>query len=650
MPDMNGRAMARLEARFAPATVDDEARTVEVTFTTGAPVARRDYWTGESWVEELEVSERAMDLTRLNAGAPFLNSHRGWDLGDVIGVVERAWIEGKEGRATLRFSDREEVAPIFADVRAGILRNISVGYSVSEWKESKRDDGTRVKRGIRWQPAEISLVPIPADASAQVRAADAPPAHGTTIIINTQESRMADPVTNAPADPALNAPVITAPAVNEDQVRAAERTRIATLRAAGEVAGSILERGAIAEVETQAVSEGWSPERFRAALLDKAVAGGQRVVAPTLTPVSQMGRSGDDPTAIAVAMATALAVRAMPKLAAEQPDQRWREFASLRPTDMLIELAAARGERVGPRDRMALIERAFHTTSDFPMLLENAGNKMLESGYAAAAPSYRTFFGQRSFNDFKAHKFLTAGDFPALAELAEGGEITSGTISEKRESITAKTYAKGIAVTRQMLINDDLGAFSEFGTMIGRRVADQENALAYALVNSATGNGPTLAEGAAAVFTTGRGNKAAAGSAISEAALDAGYAGMMGMTSLDGIKLNVQPAILLTGAAYRGTAIRYTTRLIQPDSGANVGLYSNLTPVSDANITGNRWYLFADPAAAPVYVYGYVNGATAPQVRVFSQVQGRDGMVVEVLHDFAVGAIDFRGGWFNAGA
>ena len=94
---------------------------------------------------------------------------------------------------------------------------------------------------------------------------------------------------------------------------------------------------------------------------------------------------------------------------------------------------------------------------------------------------------------------------------------------------------------------------------------------------------------------------------------------MMGMTSLDGIKLNVQPAILLTGAAYRGTAIRYTTRLIQPDSGANVGLYSNLTPVSDANITGNRWYLFADPAAAPVYVYGYVNGATAPQVRVFTR-------------------------------
>lgn len=653
MSEVADRMVQRLEARFAPSTYDADERTVEVVFTTGAPVTRRDYWTGETWIEELEVTERAVDLSRLSAGAPVLDSHRSWGLGDVLGVVERAWITGGEGRALLRFSPREEVAPILQDVRAGIIRNISVGYSVSEWKETKRDDGARVRRAVRWQPAEISLVSIPADASAQVRAAEAHPApHGNTH--NHMEGRMADPVPAAPETPApVNPPTPAAPAaVDAEQVRAAERTRIASIR---EVAGSvetILERAAISQAETQAVSEGWSAERFRAALLDLAVQGGEQVRAPALTPVSRMGRSGDDPAEIVTAMASAIAVRAMPSLARSQPNERWREFAELKPSDMLMELAAARGERVGPRDRARLIERAFHTTSDFPMLLESAGNKLLEAGYQAAAPTYRRFFARRNFNDFKPHKFLTAGDFPAPLEVPEGGEIKAGTISEKRESVTPRTYGRQFRVTRQMLINDDLGAFTDFGAMIGRRVADFENATAFALVNTASGDGPTLSTGNAAVFGTGAGraNKASAGGAISESTLDLGYAGMMAQTSLDGIKLNIQPAFLLTGAAYRGAAIRYTTRIVQPDSGQNVGLYSDLTPIADANIPGNRWYLFADPAAAPVYVYGYVGGQEGPMIRVHQWIPGTDGMAVELVHDFGVGAIDHRGGWFNPGA
>ena len=377
-----------------------------------------------------------------------------------------------------------------------------------------------------------------------------------------------------------------------------------------------------------------------------------KAAAPRIDPVVSVGKSYDAPDAVLEAMGTAIAARAMPAAAQRAGTDHWKKFAALRPSDMLMALAEARGERVSFRDRRRMVEAAFHTTSDFPMLLENAGNKMLEAGFAAATPSYRLFFAQRSFNDFKAHTFLTAGDFPALATLDEGGEITHGTISEKRERITPSTYARGIRVTRQMLVNDDLGAFSDFGTMIGRRVADYENSLAYALVNTASGDGPTLSTGNAAVFGTGasRLNKASSGAAIAEASLDLGYAAMMAQTSIDGIRLNLQPRLLLTGAAYRGAAIRFTTPIVQPDAGANVGLYDDLTPIADANITGNRWYLFADPAIAPVYVYGYVNGQTAPMIRVFNPLAGTDGIAVEVVHDFAVGAIDHRGGYFNAGA
>ena len=79
------------------ASVDTSARTVNVGFTTGAAVRRRR-WTGwDSAVpfdEILEVSRAAIDLSRLNAGAPALDSHSAWSSYSQVGVVERAWIDG----------------------------------------------------------------------------------------------------------------------------------------------------------------------------------------------------------------------------------------------------------------------------------------------------------------------------------------------------------------------------------------------------------------------------------------------------------------------------------------------------------------------------------------------------------------------------
>jgi hypothetical protein len=651
MSENRGSQAAQLEARFAPSSLDAGARTVEVVWSTGAPVLRRG-WDGD-YIEELDMAAASVDLSRLQAGAPVLNSHRGWNLGDVLGVVERAWLDGKEGRATLRFSERDEVAPIFEDIRAGILRNVSVGYEVSEWKESRRADGMKVRRAVRWQPAEISLVPVPADASAQVRAAEAPDAAPLGDLPATPSAARAaeEPTMANTAAPAqTDAPATVDPTEATRAAVQAERQRIADLRTAREQAERIGLAAAVAgAAERSAVESGATVDALRTILMERLAERDATIAAPTPRPTPiTMGRSGDDPAELIEAMATAIAVRAHPGIAGTA-NQRFREFASLRPSDMLMELAAARGERISPRQRPALVARAFHSSSDFPLLLENAGNKMLEAGFAAAAPTYRMFFAQRSFNDFKAHSFLTAGDFPALQPLTEGGTIALGTISEKRERITATTYARGVMVTRQMLVNDDLGAFTDFGTMIGRRVADYENALAYALLNTASGAGPTLIEGNAAVFTTGRGNRAAAAAAISETTLDAGYAGIMAHESLDRLKLNLQPRYLVTGPAYRGAALRFTraSGRVVPEQSVNVPLYDGLEPIADANITGNNWYLFADPNAAPVYAYGYVGGATAPSIRVQDPVPGRDGVSVEVVHDFAVGALGWRGAWFN---
>src|SRR5690242_6677680 len=96
-------------------SVDPEARTVELIFSTGAPVDRVDWWTGKRYVEKLSLKAGAIRLDRLNAGGPLLDSHSAYSLSDQIGVVVpgSATTDGKQARATVRFSKRDAVDPIF---------------------------------------------------------------------------------------------------------------------------------------------------------------------------------------------------------------------------------------------------------------------------------------------------------------------------------------------------------------------------------------------------------------------------------------------------------------------------------------------------------------------------------------------------------
>src|SRR5574343_1419207 len=116
--------------REAPVgTVDTEARTAELTWTTGAAVRRWSWSSGEEYWEELSLDPAHVRMDRLRNGAPLLDTHNAGSLTSVIGVVERAeLVPFMRGDATVRFSERAEVEPIFRDVQARIIRNVSHGY------------------------------------------------------------------------------------------------------------------------------------------------------------------------------------------------------------------------------------------------------------------------------------------------------------------------------------------------------------------------------------------------------------------------------------------------------------------------------------------------------------------------------------------
>ena len=156
---------------FERANVDEDSRTLTLSFSSEAPVER---WFG---TEVLSHSPESVDLTRLNSKAGLLANH---DLNDQIGVVESAKIENGRGIATVRFSKSERGEEFYQDVLDGIRSGVSVGYVIDEMEEKSE----RVFEATRWSPHEISLVSTPADLSATVMRSDAVQGDNLTRVIN----------------------------------------------------------------------------------------------------------------------------------------------------------------------------------------------------------------------------------------------------------------------------------------------------------------------------------------------------------------------------------------------------------------------------------------------------------------------------------
>ena len=329
---------------------------------------RRDI--GGSYYEELSLGD-AVNMERLNNGAPLLNSHKAADLSDIVGVVERAWIDEKEGRALVRFSDRAEVEPIWRDVQTGIIRNISVGYAVHEFEriDSKREGEPHTLRATNWEPMELSLVPIPADAMAATRELETvqeptekqEPLH----MDETREMEQAAPVEAVATAPDTQA--ITEAAIKAERARAAEIRK--SVKAAG------LD-DAFAE---SMVSDGVAVDAARAAVIDQLAA--RQAATPTVQHVSVTEDASDKRAACLNA-----ALEARVGLG-EWTDAAKSERSSTM-LDMAKETLSRSGHNIVGMSKSEIAFRAMHSTSDFPLLLSNVARKSLMGAYEAEAQTW----------------------------------------------------------------------------------------------------------------------------------------------------------------------------------------------------------------------------------------------------------------------
>lgn len=140
--------------------VDEASRTATLAFASETPYER--FW----GVEILDVAAPSMRLGRLNTGANLLVDH---DQRDVVGVVESVTVGAdRVARAVVRFGRSARAEEVWRDVVDGIRRNVSVGYMIHKAQLVETVDGVETYRVTDWEPFEISLVSVPADASVGV--------------------------------------------------------------------------------------------------------------------------------------------------------------------------------------------------------------------------------------------------------------------------------------------------------------------------------------------------------------------------------------------------------------------------------------------------------------------------------------------------
>ena len=242
--DMEGQLLKRAEV--ADFQVSDDGRVMEFPFSSEYPVAR--YFGNEV----LSHDGEAADLARLNDSAPLLFNH---DPNKVVGVVERAWIDGKKkrGYVSVRFSRNSFAQEVLADVKDGVLRNVSFGYQIEHMEQRATGDFV----ATRWSPYEVSVVSIPADPTVGVgRALDAQPAAPAASTTPQPEPEV--PMDNTPDISAVRAEAAA-------EAAKAERARISGITA-------LADKHGMADLGRQLIDGGRSLDEARAAVLDKLAA------------------------------------------------------------------------------------------------------------------------------------------------------------------------------------------------------------------------------------------------------------------------------------------------------------------------------------------------------------------------------------------
>lgn len=609
--------------------VDTDSRIVELSFSSETPYGR---WFGD---EILCHDEECINLERFNNGlGTLLFNH---DCDAVVGHIEKVWVEDNRGKALVRFDKDEQSETIFQKVQSGTLQGVSVGYSIKHYEVLDKKDSVSNNGRFKgpdtyvvtdWEPLEISIVSVPADATVGV-GRSAEEIH-TSIDTQEEEKSMDEKEILKTEDVKSTEPVETG-ITQADLAKAMEQERKRT----SEI--TALFRDFDIEGADEAIVMGVSVDEARAMVMDQLRARNKGV---SVT----MGEAESDKFRAAAQDAVLMAV-GIPVADAAPGANELRGHS-------LVELARESLQREGLQanfgDNMELARQAINSTSTFPAIMSNLANKSVMTGFNEAETTFQIWAGKGSNRDFKEAARYALSEAGNLELVPEGGQFPQDVFGEASARTKVATYGKIFSLTRQAIINDDLGLFSKIATKYGSAAKRLVNKMVYAQL---TGN--VKMQDNIALFDTKHGNVAGTGEALSVKAIAKAITAMRRQKGITGdATLNITPKYLVVPPELEMAAYQIVNSTAAVD-GVNSGVVNpykgRFVVVADAELTDpDAWYLVADASQHDTIEVTYLNGVETPRLET-RQGFDVDGIEYKVAFDVGVDAIDFRGLYKNAG-
>ncbi len=404
--------------------------------------------------------------------------------------------------------------------------------------------------------------------------------------------------------------------------------------------------GKFPDIEASAIEEGWDETKTELHVL--------RASRPKAPAIQTGGNSVETPQVLEAAALMASGLRGKSIEAAY--DERTLDAADkLRGLGIqeFCERAVGRQLPRFRRDATGWLQAAFSTAS-LPGILSNIANKMLLEGYNYVEDAWRQICKIASVNDFKEHtRYRMTSDFQFLP-VGPDGELKHGKISEQQFGQKADTHGIMFALTRQMIINDDMGAFTDIPRQIGIGAAESIADAAWTRVLS----NPTQSDTKTFFHADHKNYASGTDTVLSVDGLTAAEVLFLSQTKPNGKPLGVAPSILLVPTALKVLAELLMTSLKlnetttankpKPQDNPHAGKFKvvSSTYLSNSSFTGysnKAWYLFADPNRLPAIEVAFLNGVDRPTVEKTDADFSTLGINFRGFIDFGVREQDHRG-------
>lgn len=668
-------------------------RRFHLSFSSETPVKRR-LSDGKTITEILDHTTGNVDLSRLNNGASVLFNHQ---RSQVIGHVERAWIENGRGEAIVVLDDDDFSRTIGDKINNGTLRSTSVFYDPDDesWEdlvEGQRSmDGRFVGPGSilhAWTPMEVSIVSIPADptvgvgrdAGLEAEADDSrnDGLEDQTMDKDEKEKKEKQEENNAQDEKEKKTPAESEKDQAEEKKKKKEEDEEERNRPSGrsypdpemdagtaralEIMGMCRSFGLDPE---EYIRSGMSLDRTREAIMNK-LCDGKRPLPARSVEVS------DENDKVREQIRDAILVRGR-VISLEEAVPGTSRFMRTHTRDLFCRAYRAEGV---PRAAVEDMEdgeifgrymdqysstsryaRSHETpTALFPAIVDDAMEKAITSGYEHLPVTYDKISTKISVKDFKEHRHLYSygGTTRRFEKLPEGGEIKHDNITMAQlPSVHTETYAKQWTMTRELMVNDDIGLVAEIPRAFGEAYRQTINDMVYDayLKNQNCFDGTPLFSG-----EKGHKNMLGTGTTVDGDAYNDMLRILQSQTDQHGDRIPFRPAFILVPSAMEKAAYTLfnSPTINMPDNtqAANPYYHYGTRVIVDATIDARcegdttPWFLFAE-GKFPVEL-AYLNGNEGLNRRAM-QVPGQLGIVFDFWGDVAVNITDFRQVVMNPG-